>query len=70
MKMLLLIAGKGLYPKKGTGDWIATYHTYDEALSNIRDLNEGVEAYCFDRYEIGKNKYDWYSIVDLNKWCN
>ena len=70
MKMFLLIAGKGFYPKQSTGDWVKTYSTYEEALSKVEDTCKGVKAFCFDRYKINEMYYDWYSIIDLNKWCN
>ena len=71
MKMFLLMAGEGFYPKQSTGNWIDTFDSYEGALSKVEDTQCGTTMPSrFERYRINGKLYDWYSIIDLNKWCN
>lgn len=69
MKKFLLMAGVAYYPEQGTGDWIDTYETYEEARSHVTTSGESY-------YLIGCKRYkedvllDWYEIVDLEEWMN
>ena len=61
MKFFLLTAGDHYYPSHGTGDWIATFETLEEA--------EGVVTKVTDQhYTIYGCRYEWYEIIDLKDW--
>lgn len=75
-KPFLLIAGSSYYPDFGTGDWIARFETREEAEAKIakeentipftRGKKKGQVRSRWYSYIINSNKYDWYTIVDLN----
>jgi len=65
MKPFLLIAGSWYYPSKGTGDWIDTFSSREEALQKVK-IDEYDDKFTIDN-EVG---YDWYEIVDLREWIN
>jgi hypothetical protein len=58
-KPFLLIAGYWHSPESGTGDWKKCYASIEE-VDGHEDYGGG---YC-----IGKERYDWYTIVDLREW--
>lgn len=66
MKHYLLIAGDQYYPSAGTGDWIDTFETFEEAKSMV------IIAWSYglnkDIFYINDLKYDWYTIVNLREW--
>lgn len=57
MKPYLLIAGYQYYPNSGTGDWVGTFTTEEEAEAKWKELKRG-------KYSC----YDWYEIVNLTEW--
>jgi len=60
-KYFLLLAGERYYPSRGTGDWIDTYASKEEAEAEIEKIK-------FGRFIIKNADYDWYQIVDLRDW--
>lgn len=56
-KYYLLIAGENYYPNRGTGDWIGTFETHEEAEAKIKTVKD-------------KNRclIEWYEIIDLREW--
>jgi hypothetical protein len=70
-KPFLLIAGYSYYPSSGTGDWIATYETFEDASAAMCMVDsERVGS----GYKMSSDKsdwpttYDWIKIVDLREW--
>lgn len=59
-KPFLLIAGYWYYPESGTGDWIRCY----ASIKEIEGYEDSEGKYC-----IGKERYDWYTVVDLREWA-
>lgn len=69
MKPYLLIAGENYYPSAGTGDWINTFTSYEEALAVIETVTSvGRRQKTYNRYKINNIHYDWYEIIDLKTW--
>lgn len=66
MKRFLLTAGDTYYPNDGTGDWIASFDSREEAEKQIT-LNKNISG-VYKSYRINNNDYDWYVIVDLEEW--
>lgn len=66
MKYYLLIAGDNYYPQIGSGNWIATFETMEEALAEIH--SEGEVDY--GPYEIRNKIYDWAIVINLLDWIN
>lgn len=64
-KPFLLIAGETYYPSSGTGDWIGTFSSYEEALATVNESKGGYYPYLINGID-----YDWYEIVNLEKWVN
>jgi len=52
MKRFLLLAGVNYYPWHGTGDWVDTFDTREEAAERGKAENPG----------------GWYCVVDLQEW--
>jgi hypothetical protein len=76
-KRYILTAGDNYYPERGTGDWIASFHTREEAeeqvtkevtISKPLTLNLLGEPYTETNYIINGHKFDWYQIIDLSRW--
>ena len=59
IKPYLLIAGDNYYPSSGTGDWIYSYETEEEAREKWEEISSK-----------SKYRYDWYEIVDLRDWMD
>lgn len=80
-KYYLLIAGIGYYPDLGTGDWVDTFSSEEEAKKALRYTESG-EVYTrgykkgqkIRQWEYLKNgnwhKCDWHEIVNLQDWIN
>lgn len=66
-KPYLLVAGYHYYPSADTGDWIACFATYDEALEVIRE-SQMYRYEVYNQYENVWNQVDWYKIIDLRDW--
>lgn len=66
-KPFLLIAGYNYYPNNGTGDWIGTFETYEEADKQVKFKNH-VTYGMRSTYEVNGRDVDWYKIVDLRLW--
>ncbi len=58
-KPFLLIAGDNYYPSAGIDDWVECFAKKEEAMSWIEENNK-----------IHGKQFDWYEIIDLNKWVN
>ncbi len=67
-KPFLLIAGHNYYPGAGTEDWIGCFSTEESIMAIIKENHK--ITYKLYRYTINECEYDWYEIVDLNKWAN
>ena len=68
-KPYLLIAGEWYYPLCGTGDWIDTYISYEDAEKQIiYDISN--RHLTNHTYLINNKGYDWYKIVNLETWNN
>jgi hypothetical protein len=78
MKYFLLTAGDCYYPQGGTEDWIGCFDTYQDALSQVKEVQhyetitkgkkKGEQRKTFQEYFINGTKYDWYCIIDLIDW--
>ena len=69
MKFFLLTAGDHYYPSHGSGDWIATFATHEEAEGVVTKVsNHLTNHFADDHYIIYGCRYDWYSIIDLKDW--
>jgi hypothetical protein len=74
----LLTAGSDCYPSSGTGDWIATYPTYQDANNMVKQIitheyytkgkHKGEIKKTHITYEINGHTWDWYEIIDLSRW--
>ena len=42
MKFFLLTAGDNYYPRRGTGDWIATFETLEEAEAVVTEVTDNL----------------------------
>jgi hypothetical protein len=67
MKKFLLIAGDNYYPSMGTGNWIYTFASYEEAKQQVSEIEPYRNRI---RYRIGNREYDWFEIVNLDDWIN
>lgn len=81
MKRFLLIAGDNYYPVGGTGDWIDTYATREEAAAQVVEVKHEVlfksgprknqvKTY-YSSYHLkdrGQRVIGWHEIVDLLDW--
>jgi hypothetical protein len=59
MKPFLLIGGYNYYPCSGTGDWIGTFSTYEEAEDAVKAIQASNKI---------SSRVDWYDIIDLREW--
>ena len=72
-KTFLLIAGDFYYPSSGTGDWINTFSSKEDAENAVETINPQIgplwqENNTPTKYKINDMQYDWYEIIDLNDW--
>jgi len=65
MKFFLLTAGDNYYPVRGTGDWIKTFETLEEAEAAVTKVTDD---WRHGDYIIEGCHYDWYKIIDLRSW--
>jgi len=65
MKFFLLTAGDNYYPLRGTGDWIATFETLEEAEAVVTEVTDNLAD---EHYTIYGCRYEWYKIIDLRSW--
>lgn len=84
MKYYLLIAGDNYYPGYATSDWKRCFTSYEEAKAMVSEAVDPPETFSKGprkgqpkpnqrikrHYYINNEKYDWYEIVDLEKWVN
>ena len=80
MKKWLLICSAQYYPSAGTGDWIGTFETLEEAESMILNLDpDAITGPCkggktvegeFDLKNTTWGYYNSYTIVNLEEWMN
>ena len=82
MKRYLLLAGIHYYPDSGTGNWIGTFTTKEDAEKTIEKIQDPLETFSkgpkkgqvkpdqkvTHSYRINERIYDWYEIVDLTEW--
>jgi len=64
MKRFLLVAGDQYYPGAGTKNWIGCFESCEAAAEKVQFDKE------FSNFIINGQSYDWYEIIDLNKWIN
>lgn len=62
MKYFLLIVGHNYYPKVGSGDWVKTYNTYEEALEAVNNMKDTWGK------PLTESTYNWFRIIDLRDW--
>ena len=70
-KPFLLIAGYNYYPSSGTGDWISTFETFEDASAAICKVDpwSGINEYKLSSDNSDyPTTYDWFKIVDLREW--
>jgi hypothetical protein len=73
IKNFLLIAGDNYYPESGTDDWIAAFETHEEAKAEVvtePSCDPSVTERWWGAHLIRGCHYDWYEIVDINKWIS
>jgi hypothetical protein len=66
------------YPSAGTGDWIAVFASYEEALAQAERFDvmrtitkgkrKGETEVVSTGWKIGETIYDWITIIDLRDW--
>lgn len=78
------MAGYGYYPEAGTGDWINTFETKEQAESCIRATQQNIlfqqgkrkgqvkeTKEYYEYFKEGQwHKCDWYEIIDLREWTD
>lgn len=62
MKYFLLIVGHNYYPEAGSGDWVRTYDTYEEALEEVNNMEDTWGD------PLTKSTCNWFRIIDLRDW--
>ncbi len=66
MKRFLLTAGKDFHPELGDLNWIESFDSIIEAKNTIKENHQ--DEWSYDRYTINNKDYDWYKIIDTDKW--
>lgn len=75
MKRFILTAGDKYYPSSGSGDWIESFDTREDAESVVTAIppDDGESWPEWDNqttYRIDgfARHFDWYEIIDLSRW--